>query len=76
MCSVEGIRHSWIPSSCSNSKKDVPVGSLAHLLEAEYFGAASWSGKDKLARAVNSSTAVVAAFARTEDLNKIRAGGW
>jgi len=59
---------------CSHSKKDVPIDSLACLLEAEYFGTADWSGSHKLARAVNNSSAVVTAFAKTSDLAALGAG--
>lgn len=58
----------------STSRKDVPIEDLAQLLEAERCGAAAWSGRNKLERAVKSSSAVVAAFIRTEELWSLTGG--
>lgn len=60
---------------CSATEKDVHVDSLAQLLEDEHCGAAGWAGKAKLERAVRNSSALVAAFIKTEELSQLRAAG-
>ena len=59
----------------SSSKRDVPIDSLASLLEAEYCGAAAWGGRGKLGAAVEHSSAIVAAYARADELAKLTAAG-